>query len=119
MHRAAFVASSVARNVAAAAADQKPDEGLHPLRCCLMSLSLPWDTVARDLLFKVFDCKLYIPAGRSYLGCFPSYNVSWDDTTWRGSEQLISAIRMALHLTLKIIDPGVTKALRTTTRTAC
>ncbi|CAM6106345.1 unnamed protein product [Calypogeia fissa] len=52
LHRAAFVASSVARNVAAAAADPKPDGELHPLRCCLMSLSLPWDTVARDLLFK-------------------------------------------------------------------
>jgi hypothetical protein len=24
-----------------------------PLRCCLMSLSLPWDTLASDLLFKV------------------------------------------------------------------
>lgn len=25
-----------------------------PLRCCLMSLSLPWDTLATDLLFKVW-----------------------------------------------------------------
>lgn len=58
LHRAAFVATSVARNVAAAA-DPKPDGGLHPLRCCLMSLSLPWDTVARDLLFKVCICRLY------------------------------------------------------------
>ncbi|BBN18007.1 hypothetical protein MPTK1_7g18780 [Marchantia polymorpha subsp. ruderalis] len=55
MRKAAVVASAVAKNVAAAASDNGGGwaEGeLIPLRCCLMSLSLPWDTLARDLLFK-------------------------------------------------------------------
>lgn len=36
----------------AAAAAKKPESEMLPLRCCLMSISLPWETLARDLLFK-------------------------------------------------------------------
>uniref|UniRef100_A0A0D6R2Y0 Uncharacterized protein n=1 Tax=Araucaria cunninghamii TaxID=56994 RepID=A0A0D6R2Y0_ARACU len=36
----------------AAAATKKPESEMLPLRCCLMSLSLPWETLAHDLLFK-------------------------------------------------------------------
>ncbi|KAH9297372.1 hypothetical protein KI387_029054, partial [Taxus chinensis] len=36
----------------AAAAAKKPESEMLPLRCCLMSISLPWEILARDLLFK-------------------------------------------------------------------
>ncbi|CAM6053358.1 unnamed protein product [Sphagnum tenellum] len=50
MRRAATVAKQA---IAAAAAVQRDDaSGPLPLRCCLMSLSLPWDTLAHDLLYK-------------------------------------------------------------------
>jgi hypothetical protein len=51
MRKAATVAKQA---IAAAAAVQRDDaSGPLPLRCCLMSLSLPWDTLAHDLLYKV------------------------------------------------------------------
>jgi hypothetical protein len=50
MRKAATVAKQA---IAAAAAVQRDDaSGPLPLRCCLMSLSLPWDTLAHDLLYK-------------------------------------------------------------------
>ncbi|KAL2613480.1 hypothetical protein R1flu_025172 [Riccia fluitans] len=54
MRKAAVVASTVAKNVVAAASENgaRSEGEMLPLRCCLMSLSLPWDTLARDLLFK-------------------------------------------------------------------
>ncbi|KAA8538274.1 hypothetical protein F0562_027903 [Nyssa sinensis] len=51
--RAASVASVAAKHAyAAAAATQSSDEEMLPLQCCLMSISLPWEHIAHDLLFK-------------------------------------------------------------------
>ncbi|KAL3617866.1 hypothetical protein CASFOL_038187 [Castilleja foliolosa] len=51
---AASVASNAAKHAyAAAASSNRPsDEGMLPLKCCLMSISLPWENIAHDLLFK-------------------------------------------------------------------
>ncbi|XP_009759448.1 uncharacterized protein LOC107778189 isoform X3 [Nicotiana tabacum] len=54
VRRAASVASMAAKHAyAAASATRCPDGGLIPLKCCLMSISLPWEHIAHDLLFKV------------------------------------------------------------------
>lgn len=46
-------ASVFAKNAyAAASSTSKSDAELLPLKCCLMSISLPWDHIAHDLLFK-------------------------------------------------------------------
>ncbi|OVA09420.1 Protein of unknown function DUF2045 [Macleaya cordata] len=50
---AASVAAKHAYAAAAAASTGRSDEELLPLKCCLMSISLPWDHIAHDLLFKV------------------------------------------------------------------
>lgn len=51
--KAASVASVLAKQAyTAAAATTMPDKELLPLKCCLMSISLPWDFIAHDLLFK-------------------------------------------------------------------
>ncbi|GMJ15271.1 hypothetical protein like AT1G59520 [Hibiscus trionum] len=53
VRKAASVASVAARNAyAAAAATSSSDEEMIPLKCCLMSITLPWEHVAYDLLFK-------------------------------------------------------------------
>lgn len=53
VHRAASAASMFAKNAYAAASSQnKSDKELLPLKCCLMSISLPWECIAHDLLFK-------------------------------------------------------------------
>jgi len=55
MRKAAIAAKQA---MAAAAASQRLDPNVPlPLRCCLMSLSLPWDTLATDLLFKELSTK--------------------------------------------------------------
>ncbi|KAB1203960.1 hypothetical protein CJ030_MR8G001954 [Morella rubra] len=53
--RAASVASVAAKHAyaAAAATPMSSDEEMLPLKCCLMSISLPWENIAHDLLFKV------------------------------------------------------------------
>ncbi|XP_078430501.1 CW7 isoform X2 [Wolffia australiana] len=45
---------SIIRQAASAASriTQKPDAELLPLKCSLMSVSLPWENIAHDLLFK-------------------------------------------------------------------
>lgn len=54
VRRAASVASVAAKHAyAAAAATRGPDDEMLPLKCCLMSISLPWEHIAHDLLFKV------------------------------------------------------------------
>ena len=54
VRRAASVASVAAKNAYAAAASSPSfDEELIPLKCCLMSISLPWEHIAYDLLYKV------------------------------------------------------------------
>jgi len=54
VHRAASAASTLAKNAYAAASSPKKSDGeLLPLKCCLMSISLPWEHIAHDLLFKV------------------------------------------------------------------
>ncbi|KAF3657099.1 putative BEL1-like homeodomain protein 6-like [Capsicum annuum] len=52
VRRAASVASEAAKHAYAAASATR-DEGMIPLKCCLMSISLPWEYIAHDLLFKV------------------------------------------------------------------
>lgn len=54
VRRAANVASVAAKHAyAAAGASHNADFEMLPLKCCLMSISLPWDHIAYDLLFKV------------------------------------------------------------------
>ncbi|THG16140.1 hypothetical protein TEA_006582 [Camellia sinensis var. sinensis] len=54
LRRAASVASVAAKHAyAAAASTQGSNEEMLPLKCCLMSVSLPWEHIAYDLLFKV------------------------------------------------------------------
>ncbi|TKY74954.1 KIAA0930-like protein [Spatholobus suberectus] len=51
--RAASAASVAARHAYAAASASSPDfDELIPLKCSLMSISLPWEYIAYDLLFK-------------------------------------------------------------------
>lgn len=54
VRKAATVASVAAKHaIAAAAASSAADDEMLPLKCCLMSISLPWEHIAYDLLFKV------------------------------------------------------------------
>ena len=54
VHRAASAASKLAKHAyESAAANKQMDDGLVPLKCCLMSVSLPWDYIVHDLLHKV------------------------------------------------------------------
>ncbi|KAK9219498.1 hypothetical protein WN943_008143 [Citrus x changshan-huyou] len=54
VRKAASVASVAAKHAyAAAAATTTSDDEMLPLKCCLMSISLPWEHIAYDLLFKV------------------------------------------------------------------
>uniref|UniRef100_A0A0E0M0P3 Uncharacterized protein n=1 Tax=Oryza punctata TaxID=4537 RepID=A0A0E0M0P3_ORYPU len=54
VHRAASAASKLAKHAYEAASTNKRfDDELLPLKCCLMSVSLPWDYIAHDLLHKV------------------------------------------------------------------
>lgn len=59
MHRAASAASELAKH-AYAVTHGNSDLELLPLKCCLMSISLPWELIAHDLLFKVSSLVLYI-----------------------------------------------------------
>ncbi|KAL5777562.1 hypothetical protein ACOSP7_010488 [Xanthoceras sorbifolium] len=53
VRKAASVASVAAKHAyAAAAATSTSDDEMLPLKCCLMSVTLPWDQIAYDLLFK-------------------------------------------------------------------
>lgn len=53
VRKAAIAASTAAKHAyVAVGAAKRPDSELLPLRCCLMSLSLPWENIAHDLLFK-------------------------------------------------------------------
>lgn len=53
VRRAASVASVAAKHAyAAASATRISEEEMLPLKCCLMSVSLPWEHIAHDLLFK-------------------------------------------------------------------
>lgn len=58
--KAASVASVAAKHAyaAAAASSTSSDDEMVPLKCCLMSISLPWEHIAYDMLFKV---KLLFP----------------------------------------------------------
>lgn len=54
VRKAASVAQVAAKNAYAAASNTRnSDGGMVPLKCCLMSISLPWEHIASDLLFKV------------------------------------------------------------------
>lgn len=55
VRKAAAVASVAAKHAYAAAASSSSsiDEEMVPLKCSLMSISLPWEHIAYDLLFKV------------------------------------------------------------------
>lgn len=60
VRKAASAASVAAKQAyaAAAAATMNSDAEMLPLKCCLMSISLPWDYIAHDLLFKVSPSNL-------------------------------------------------------------
>ncbi|KAF9621130.1 hypothetical protein IFM89_016624 [Coptis chinensis] len=53
VRKAASAASFAAKHAYAAAANRRSDEELLPLQCCLMSISLPWENIAHDILFKI------------------------------------------------------------------
>lgn len=55
VRKAAAVASVAAKHAYAAAASSSSsiDDEMVPLKCSLMSISLPWEHIAYDLLFKV------------------------------------------------------------------
>lgn len=54
VRKAASVAQVAAKNAyAVASSTRNSDDGMVPLKCCLMSVSLPWEHIAYDLLFKV------------------------------------------------------------------
>ncbi|OVA01172.1 Protein of unknown function DUF2045 [Macleaya cordata] len=54
VRKAASAASVAAKHAyATAAATRKSDGVILPLKCCLMSISLPWEDIVHDLLFKV------------------------------------------------------------------
>lgn len=52
VRKAASAASLAAKQAYAAASTRRSDEELLPLKCCLMSISLPWENIAHDILFK-------------------------------------------------------------------
>ncbi|XP_050236998.1 uncharacterized protein LOC126686792 isoform X2 [Mercurialis annua] len=52
VRKAASAASVAAKHAYAAASSTSSDEEMVPLKCCLMSISLPWEHIACDLLFK-------------------------------------------------------------------
>ncbi|KAF8689265.1 hypothetical protein HU200_042056 [Digitaria exilis] len=52
VHRAASAASKLAKHAYESASANKRMDELLPLKCCLMSVSLPWDYIAHDLLHK-------------------------------------------------------------------
>ncbi|XP_062200857.1 uncharacterized protein LOC133903476 isoform X2 [Phragmites australis] len=53
VHRAASAASKLAKHAyEPLSANKRMDDELVPLKCCLMSVSLPWDCIAHDLLHK-------------------------------------------------------------------
>ncbi|KAL6905420.1 hypothetical protein ACP4OV_003021 [Aristida adscensionis] len=53
VHKAASAASKLAKHAyESASANKRMDYELVPLKCCLMSVSLPWDCIAHDLLHK-------------------------------------------------------------------
>lgn len=65
VRKAASVASTAAKNAyAAASSSQHLDDEMLPLKCCLMSISLPWENIVHDLLFKVIG-QLPSPINRS------------------------------------------------------
>lgn len=64
VRKAASVASVAAKNAyAAAASSHSFDDEMVPLKCCLMSITLPWEHIAYDLLFKV---SLLFPAANEW-----------------------------------------------------
>ncbi|XP_038718236.1 uncharacterized protein LOC120011240 isoform X2 [Tripterygium wilfordii] len=52
VRKAASVASVAAKNAYAAASATGTSDEMVPLKCCLMSISLPWEHIAYDILFK-------------------------------------------------------------------
>ncbi|KAH7289543.1 hypothetical protein KP509_30G008100 [Ceratopteris richardii] len=52
VRKAAITALLAAKQPYVHSSSVRNDVGSLPLRCCLMSLSLPWDALAHDLLFK-------------------------------------------------------------------
>lgn len=77
VRKAASVASVAAKHAyaAAAATPMTSDEEMLPLKCCLMSISLPWEYIAQDLLFKVNLCSPI--ASITYFVTFKSSTFAW------------------------------------------
>lgn len=64
--QAASVATMAAKQAYAAASTTQTEEEMLPLRCCLISISLPWEHIAHDLLFKV---SFLLPCLRLVMSC--------------------------------------------------
>lgn len=77
VRKAASVASVAAKHAyaAAAATPMNSHEEMLPLKCCLMSISLPWEYIAHDLLFKVNLCSPI--ASITYFVTFKSSSFAW------------------------------------------
>ncbi|GFQ06194.1 hypothetical protein PHJA_002763400 [Phtheirospermum japonicum] len=73
---AASVASTAAKHAyAAAASSTRPsEEEMLPLKCCLMSISLPWENIAHDLLFKVSTPRR--PESQNWVHSYPPKTTS-------------------------------------------
>lgn len=60
VRQAASVAEVAAKNVFAVMSSTRNSDGRKlPLKCCLMSISLPWEHIAYDLLFKVKNSNVF------------------------------------------------------------
>lgn len=67
LHRAASAASVLAKQAyAASSPNNQSDLELLPLKCCLMSISLPWEHIAHDLLFKVRSSSIHNIISKSF-----------------------------------------------------
>jgi len=74
VRRAASAASVAAKHAyAAASASNSNFDDLIPLKCSLMSISLPWEYIAYDLLFKVSFCVYQL--GLNEMACFCSHSI--------------------------------------------
>ncbi|KAJ0967705.1 hypothetical protein J5N97_024622 [Dioscorea zingiberensis] len=101
VHKAASAASVLAKQAyAAASSTRKSDSELLPLKCCLMSISLPWDNIAHDLLFKESP-PVNINASEGCLHCTDNHTIfhrTKDVVKFACSQQDVSTFRSLVCL---------------------
>lgn len=69
--KAATVASVAAKHAyAATSAATSHEDEMIPLKCCLMSVALPWEHIAYDLLFKVRSLLNYDKSSGLRICCY-------------------------------------------------